>query len=110
MDTAMSQQRKPQPESGLGGLGGVLMGATRAGQNVNRNLARPRYTPVPQLQSRPQIQAQQQARSKYHAQQQTRAQAQPQPYYQASPVEIFNFRMSLATGKRVPLNLPSRKI
>jgi hypothetical protein len=93
----MSQQRRPNPESGLGGLGGVLMGATRAGQNVNRNLARPRYTPAPQPQPRPQPQAHRQAR----------LQAQPQCY--VSPTANFNFRLSLLTSQRIPVNLPRKR-
>jgi hypothetical protein len=100
----MSQQRKPHPEAGLGQLGGALMLATRAGQNVNRNLARPWYTPVPQPQSRPQPQAQRQARPKYHAQQQTRAQAQPQSQFYGSSTNIFNFRLALLTGQHIPVN------
>jgi hypothetical protein len=49
-------------------------------------------------------------KTKYHVQQHVKVQTQPQRYYQPLPVEIFNFKMSLATGQRVPLNPPSRKI
>jgi hypothetical protein len=94
----MSQQRRPHPEAGLGQLGGALMMATHGGQNVNRNLARHRYTPTPQPQPRQQT----------HAQQQARIQAHSQSYYQPSPTDVFNFRLSLLTSQRIPVNL-SRK-
>jgi hypothetical protein len=72
----MSQRRSPHPEAGLGQLGGALMMATHAGQNVQRNLSRPRYAPAPKPQPKPQPQAQKQARP----------QAQPQPYYQEGKI------------------------
>ena len=94
----MSQQRKSNTESGLGQLGGALMMATKAGNNVNRNLSRARYTPASQPQPRPQPQAQR-----------ARFQAQPQPYYQPSPTDIFNSRLSLLTSQRISVNFQRDK-
>jgi hypothetical protein len=85
----MSQRRSPHPEAGLGQLGGALMMATHAGQNVQRNLSRPRYAPAPKPQPKPQPQAQKQARP----------QAQPQPYYKPSSTFTFNVRLAMLTGQ-----------
>jgi hypothetical protein len=94
----MKNRFSNNPQAGIGQLGGVLMLATHAGQNVQRNLSRPRYTPAPQPQCRLQPQAQQQARPK----------AYPQPCYQLSPTEIFNVRVAILTGQKIPVNLPRR--